>query len=204
MFIFEEYLTRHSFDVAYVKHTLNGSLFFRHNNQWRIINIRWSEQGNHPGLYNIRYYEPQGHRYDKLGGDRTGVTLRRAVDDAHIYWEEYEKYLVDWAKKLTPQDIARTQAEAKLAAWEICLFSFDALLVGYANNENFFNTVNLDLPVNRRIAAVDRILTQIKRDERSRIREPIMNFWEAEIIPYIGSHCDWLVKIVERHGNQTY
>jgi len=203
MYIFEEYLTRHSFDVAYARHTPNSSIFYRHDNQWKVMTIRWAEQGNHPGCYIFRYMEPVGHRYDKNGNDRSGITFRRNLDDAHIWWEEYENYLIEWAKKVSYTDIAHGIYEAKLAAWEICLYCFDALLIGYANNENFYNTINLELPVSRRLQALDRILGQIARDEHSRIRDTIVNFWEGEILGYIGNQSDWLVKLVERYGNQT-
>jgi hypothetical protein len=47
--------------------------------------------------------------------------------------------------------------EAKVAAWEMCVYCFDALLLNYANSEDFFNSVNPEIPVARRCGFIDRI-----------------------------------------------
>jgi hypothetical protein len=195
MYLFEEYLIRNSIEVPYVKHTQLGSVFYRWNNSWRILQIRFIENSNHPGYYQIKCLEPSGHRYDKSGSDRSGVSLRR-VDESQIYWDQYQSFFLNWCDRLP--EVA-TDEQAKVAAWEMCIYCFDTLLLNYVNSEDFYNALNPDLSFERRCVFIDRVYGTIRRDERnSKIREPIIKFWEGEMVPMLKYYLEWLVKLVEK------
>jgi hypothetical protein len=197
MYLFEEYLSRRKIDVPYVKHVTHGSLFYRWQDHWRILQIRFVDGGNHPGFYQIRTVEPAGHRYDKFGSDRTGVTLKR-IAEAQIYWDQYQDFLLNWCAGLKSSDVAAESSAAKIAAWEICLYCFDSLLSLYANSEDFYNTINLELPPAKRCEFIDRMYLVIRRDERARVHEPMQKFWESEITPMLVNYLDWVGRLVEK------
>jgi len=193
MLLFEEYLARNQLDVPYAKHAVHQAVFYRRGgDHWAILLIRFNEQGNHPGYYSVRYMEPVGNR--------TGVTMRRWRDDEVVYWENYQTFLTDWAKGVRKSDIAHNELEARLAAWEMCLFVFDSLLVSYANSPTFFNTINLDLTPADRYRNIERMIGLIAKDERGKARDALIRFWEDDLASFYGNYAIWLVKLVERYG----
>ena len=199
MFLFEEYLTRNQIDIPYVKATNNSSVFYRHGDTWAILSLRYLEQGNHPGYHIARYMEPQGSRFDRYGNDRTGCTLRKVKEDDIVYWDNYQIYLTNWSKSIHKTDIAASELDARLAAWEICLQCFDTLLTPYANSELFFNTINLDLSPTKRYNYVEQMLHLIRREERGK-NQVLAHFWEDDLANFYRNYATWLVKLVERYG----
>jgi len=197
MYLFEEYLNRNAIEVNYVKHVSAGSLFYRWRDHWRILQIRFQDGGSHPGYYQVRIFEPiNNHRErEKYGDTRLEVTLRK-IDESNIYWDQYQEFFLNWCSKFKKNDVPINSHDAKIVAWEICVRCFDTLLSAYANNEDFYNTINLDLSSIRRCGYIDRVLNTIRKDERTSVREPLLRFWEADINFMLSHYLDWLAKLV--------
>lgn len=191
MLLCEEYLKRHKLEVKNVKYANNSSLFFKPTNDrvsWLVLNIAWHDgkHGQTPGAFYFNVFRPQKY----YGGE-----IFQKIEDMEkeVYWEKYEKYILDFAKSLDINDLLTDSTEVYLAAWELFLFSMDAKLTySKLDSEILYQSVNLANSNDVRYRHVTKCLEFIYKENSQ-----LYTVWRQEMYPHVANYAYWLIEVLK-------
>lgn len=193
MNLVSEYLNRHSLKVPVVLSTATGSLFLRSKNsdkrcRWSLVSIDYVAAKYHPGTYRVITMKPIHNGLIAKG------RLFDPVASNDLFWDEYESFLLDWAKDQTLQAVDN-EKEVLIVAWEMFVYGGDKRLARFANREDFFNSVNIDLPLKDRHAACIQMINILCSDPNY---HSLFRSWQGEMKRYINKdkYSYWLAELV--------
>jgi hypothetical protein len=196
MLLQEEYLKRHGIQIPVVNHTLrDGCLLVKNNKPDRhspnryIIEVRWVDEGNHPGNYHITHWK---HVHDAAGRREH---FQRTTDPQLVPYDEYEIYLANWMMKEKLRSKSPNSYEAAVVyMWDMFLCCFDSWFAKSANVKTLLKVeAALDdgSKPEGRIVAVQEALVAITHDNQQ-----VFDRWEQNFLPYAKKNFHWLARML--------
>ena len=171
----EEYIKRHNINIPYVPNIDWGSLFFKIDDQWRILVVNWKEASNHPGYYTFRTLKPV---HD---GWYAGKYFDRSEEQV-VNLDNYEDYVLRFVSSVKR---CPNKDEIISIAWEMSLYIFDSLIAKDVSSYVCkFDSNKLEFD-----------------DFVYWLSQKVMqfgNFWESDMESYVNGHMNWLGEMVKR------
>ena len=172
MFLHEEYALRKGLSIG-VKHVSKGFLFF--GQDCRLLVIKWSQPGPHPGDYEIS---------ECVLGKRVKV-----LGHQNISWDRYEDYLLSWVSE--HDDFVSNKAKIFHLVWEWFLRRNDKFFADNYDPIEIYSTIDA--------TDSDRIINAMSFLEKLSKKQPqIFNFWNTKSSEIIAKYSHWLVSLKER------
>jgi hypothetical protein len=167
-------------------------VFFKSDSDifWRVLSIKWVEHDVHPGQYRIKILRPT----------RNSIKAQVLLDnilrrDKVLNWDEYEDFVLGWARTIGRNDVAISQSQAYIAAWEMFMLCCDNDIAAWHRNDIFFPTIDPTIDDFQRAQAIDDALRYCDA------RLPgVYAMWSRQIECHVFNHCSWLAELVAENG----
>ena len=190
MHLSKEYCQRHSINVPLVKYTQkDGTIFLRDDSnlgvEWFVLSFSFRDNPHHPGTYKISNRIPIHNGYSKK-------LLFEVIDENVLEWDEYEDYILDFAKDIKTSRVVTDQTEIVLAAWEMFVYCHDRSLSKFA--DILFPSFDAELSAADRYAAY-----QLASNYFFENKFDFYISWKRDMISYIKSYSYWLAEIVQEY-----
>lgn len=170
MLLRDEYCLRNNISLAKVKFIKKGFAFFGEQNL--LLVIKWIQEGNHPGFYEI----------SECSLEKRIITL----EIKNIMWEEYENYIINWASS---HSIITNREVIFNLIWEYFIRKNEDFFIKNYTIDEIFKTIDEKNS--------DRVLSCIQLlDDISLKNKNIYNFWVEKLTEVINLYCHWLAKMV--------
>jgi len=194
MYLAEEYLSRHSIESSFVKHTEYGVVFFRRefknknkNINWIFLEISYENNNVHPGIYRIKLMEPVHN------GGKTGRLFSQIGYPVCLQWDEYEDWMLN--KEIPDSSLWRPiikQEEIILFAWEMFVYTQDSWISKHALDDDLFSSLNDDLDLPTRYKHYQNIIKKIFTNQDQDQNQHF--YWTGEMMNFVKKYCHWWVK----------
>ena len=190
MKIYEEFLQRNRIVAPMCHHVHSGYYYFRRRDggklHWRVLEIKYVRDESHPSTYKFQWCIPV-HSSNR---DQQWQIEDAATD---VGWDQYEERLVAFVKGLSGgyKPIMNTD-EALLTTWEIFAYNYDDSLARYATNDCIFRSLDVDLPLADRLAAVQESAHFLQSGSSG-----LTNSWLRTFAgSYLHNYAFWLTPLV--------
>lgn len=170
MYLCEEYALRKKINFKCVRHVQKSFLFFDQEN--KLLVIKWTNQGNHPG-----YYEISECLLD---------SKIKTIKNNHVYWEQYEEFILNWldCHNLLVSD----KSEVFNLVWQYFL----------RRNDKFFSENYDPIEIYETISQKDskNILNAIDFLEKISDKHPaVFDFWQKKASDVISKYAYWMLDL---------
>ena len=191
MLLHEEYILRHRLKVPIINYDSKSFVFLHRKSclsdglpDWRIFFCGWRSCENHPGNFEISYYQPV--QYNHLSEYFAHIASKKK-----IFWDQYENYILGFVNDLRGEYLAAPVEDNHFMAWKILLYMCDSYLAKKMTKE-------LSLLIERSIDPTlgyeerQRVLLRIERF----LPEEVIDQWKHEVLVYASIGSRWLVNLI--------
>lgn len=198
----EEYLSRHHIDIPFARHNIYGDFFptgssycFIKDSFWNLLSIKWFQETNKVGYYNIQKIEPNSNGFIFLENQYSFTAynkinknlLTRLNNPVSIYYDDFE----DFVLSLSFQTVTNDQ-EVMIVLWEMFLRSLDDNIVHY----NLFDKLSRSFFTENKSDRFNIILENIEYLHSNNLE--IYNKWKDRFFPFSNNYSYWLAKIIQK------
>ena len=193
MLLYEEYIKRHSLNVASTRYVEKGSFLVKSirkegsltSKDYLLFSIVWQfRPRGEPGKFAVSIFRPKHNGCDS--------NLFNTVGEDNIQWDEYEKYLFDLLKITPRRDLLLDGKQIELAFWNIFLYCCDTLIAEKGYYQRFFPTVDSDLSLTDRYLAFRNALRFLERHDTR-----CWDIWKSNMADRITNYCHWVGDLVD-------
>lgn len=194
----QEYLKRNKIDGDFVFHCKKNTIFLKsiyssknpYLYSWRIFTVIWREQERHPGFYDFSLSQVFHN------GIKNNIFLKQIEKLDMIFFEEYEKNILDFVQKIKKDGFYATSYNSQtLSAWEIFLIMCDSW---FARNSDKIlmslieKTIDKSLPISNRLEFQHKAEILLKKT-----KSPASDLWTHQIEPLLKQdNNSWLVDLI--------
>jgi hypothetical protein len=189
MRLYEEYVNRHNLSVPVVSHADHSLLFSRKDTgksiNWMIFSSQLKRDIHRHGIYHCTLMYPQ------RGGRCSGNHGYKSFAVNEIEWDDYEDYVLKHIGAKFVDGIVCDRTTVFLTIFEMFVFQAENYFLRYALNDDFVNSLDLDLSANVRFEYANKFLSSatFKTSE-------IFEYWEREHSRQMNNYSFPLARVI--------
>lgn len=195
MHLSEEYLIRNNINVPLVNHC-GYSYCFVKSLFWELLVIKWFQEPNKVGYYNIQKIEPRGSGFEHADRHTEFVfynknhenTFKKLNHPISVYYEDYEDFILSLSFETVTDE-----KEVLIVLWEMFLRSLDDNIIHY----NLFDKLSQTFFAQNNLDRFKIILENIEYLHSNNLE--IYNNWKNHFLPYCGNYSFWLAKLIKKN-----
>lgn len=207
MQLHEEYFQRHELQCPVIKRPETTDrkmvLVYRANrdvwgHSWVVFQIVKKPENFHPFYYQFSWMTPRPN------GSSNGSNFQNHLDPKRVEWEEYEREIIEVAKRSIGGDITPVAdlSEARLVVWEMFVYCTDERLSDFPPDIRWelYKSLDDDLTIEQRMQSQENVTNwaQVNNGNVTTRWDNIRSYYDPR------GYASWLADLIGRMHNKEY